>query len=99
MGRTVSPEALREGKEEFAYQTNNLILEMLNNKHQAKDGVSHISVKESLISKTASKARILDYEKSFAPEFAKCSGKKADTARIFDKVIGRTKTNETVISA
>lgn len=99
MGRIISAAALREGREEFAYCTNQLILEMLNNKqHQAKEGVPHITVKESLISKTTSKARILDYETSFAPAFKKYAGKKADTAKIFNKVIGRTAKHEETMS-
>jgi len=91
MGRSVSSTMLKDGREEFAFQTNTLILEMLNKEqYKAKEGVPHISVKESLISKTTSKARILAHEKRFASAFKKYAGQKADTAKIFDRVIGRT---------
>lgn len=99
MGRSVTPDELRRGREEFNYGKNQLILEMLKNgKRIPKEGVETVSVKETLLWAADSKTNILNLEEKFEPYFKKCTGKKANTAKIFEKVIGRTAKQEEAIN-
>ena len=99
MGRTVSGRELKAGQEEYAMQYSQVLLAKLAEGKRVPKSNDKISVKESLISKTTSKERIIENCNTFAPEFKKYSGKKAPTGKIFDKCIGRTAKNENVISA
>lgn len=97
MGRTVSGRELKAGQEEFAMGYNKVLLEMLAEGKRLPKSNDTLSVKETLVSKTASKSRIIEHDNVFAPEFAKYAGKKVPTAKIFDRCITRTAKNESVV--
>ena len=100
MGRTVSGKELLAGQHEFEYNKNQRLLQLLaEGKRALKDvGKKVITVKESLISKTTNQAKRGELREQFEKEFSKYSGKVADTAKIFSKVIGRKKVQEEVVS-
>lgn len=60
-----------------------------------------VTEQEALIFKVTRKSNILKHENMFSKEFAKYAGKKANTAKIFEKCILRTakKETETTFSA
>ena len=99
MGRTVSGRELKAGREQYAINYGEVLLTKLAEGKRTPKSNDTISVKESLISKTASKARIINNNNVFAHQFEKYAGKKAPTAKIFEKCIGRTAKHENVISA
>ena len=99
MGRTLSPRELQNGREEYAVEYSSVLLAKIAEGKRLPQSNNTISVKESLISKTRSKARIVSYDEVFAPEFKKYAGKKAPTAKIFEKCIGRTAKAESELSA
>ena len=100
MGRTLSPKEMEAGIKEFAERKQiRLLEEMAKGPHVPKAGAEVISVQESLISKTTKKAKILSWQEVFEPEFKKYAGKKAPTAEIFERCIGRTAKSENTISA
>ena len=100
MGRTVSGKELEAGIKEFAERKQiRLFEEMAKGAHVPKANAKLISVQESLISKTTKKAEILSLQQKFESAFEPYAGKKADTAKIFDKVIGRTVNKNTELSA
>ncbi len=99
MGRTLSSRELKNGREEYAAEYSSVLLAKIAEGKRIPQSNNTISVKESLISKTRSKARILNLEHYLAPEFKKHAGNKADTAIIFNKVIGKYAKNENTYSA
>ena len=99
MGRTVSGKELLAGQHEFEFNKNQRLLELLaQGKRLPKEGSIVVSEKESLISKTTHQAKRLDLCSQFEKEFKKVAGRTANTAKIFDKVIGRTRQQEEVVS-
>ena len=100
MGRTVSGKELEAALKEFAERKQiRLFEEMAKGAHVPKANAERITVQESLIIKTTKKAEILSLQEKFEAEFAKYAGKKAPTAKIFDKVIGRTAKKDAELSA
>ncbi|MBQ8615401.1 MAG: hypothetical protein IJ415_02425 [Clostridia bacterium] len=99
MGRTISGKEILAGQHEFKYNRNQRLLQLLaQGKRLPKEGKEVITEKESLISKTTYKSRILSLSEKFEAEFKKVSGQFANTSKIFSKVIGRKKTQEEVAS-
>lgn len=99
MGRTVSGKELLAGQHEFEFNKNQRLLELLaQGKRLPKEGSKVISEKESLLSKTAHQARRLKLNAEFEKEFKRVAGKVANTAKIFEKVIGRQKQQEEVVA-
>lgn len=88
MNKTVSAKDLKAGIEEFAYNKNKRILMMLSEGKRVVANNNVVSTKQSLIFKTTSKSNILSNTKLFEPEFAKRAGKKVNTARVFEKMVG-----------
>ncbi len=99
MGRTLSPRELQNGREEYAVEYSSVLLAKIAEGKRIPQSNNTISVKETLISKTASKSRVLANEKLFEKEFKKFAGKKAPTAKIFERCIGRTAKVESELSA
>ncbi len=99
MGRTLSPKDLQNGREEYAVEYGSVLLAKIAEGKRIPKTNDTLSVKESLISKTASKARIVSHDEVFAPYFKKYSGKKAPTAEIYEQAIGKTAKNESELSA
>lgn len=99
MGRAVSGKELLAGQHEFSYKRNERLLQLLaEGKRLPKEGKEVLTERESLVSKTTYKSRVLALSNKFEKEFKKVSGKVANTAKIFTKVIGRNKTQEEVVS-
>ena len=99
MGRTISGKEILAGQHEFDYNRKQRLLQLLaQGKRLPKEGKEVITEKESLISKTTYKSRILAISEKFETEFKKVAGKTADTAKIFSKVIGRKKQKEEIAS-
>lgn len=97
---TISGQECQAWRSERYYNINNLMLEMVaKGKRVPKENVPILSERESLISKTRSKAIVVSHDEVFAPEFKKYAGKYAPTDKIFEKVIGKTAKNETELSA
>ena len=98
MGRTVSGQELQAGQHEFDFNVKQRLLTMLaEGKRTLKEGCKAvITVKESLLSKTTHQRNRLTLCQTFAPEFKNRAAKKADTAKIFSKVIGRKQVQEDV---
>lgn len=97
---TISGQECQAWRSERYYNINNNMLEMLaQGKRAPKENVELVSEKESLIFKTTRKANIINHGNVFEKEFAKYAGKKAPTAKIFEKCIGRTSKSESELSA
>jgi len=99
MGRTISSRELKAGLEEYAVKYNSTLLAQIAEGKRVPKTNDTLSVKESLISKTTSKARIVSNVELFAPYFKKYAGKKAPTAEIFEMATGKTAKNESELSA
>lgn len=99
MGNTISPKECEAWRNERYYNINQIIVKMLEQgKRIPQVGAKLVSETKILKSRIMAKANILALEKKLAPEFERCTGKKADTAKIFSKVIGRNKKQEEVVS-
>ncbi len=98
MGRTVSGQELRAGQHEFDFNVKQRLVSLLaEGKRKVKEGCKAvITVKESLLSKTTHQRNRLLLGETLAPEFKKAAGKKANTEKIFSKVIGRKSQEEVV---
>lgn len=99
MGRTVSGRELKAGQEEYALEYGSVLLAKIAEGKRIPKTNDTLSVKESLISKTTSKARIVSHDEVFAPYFKKYAGKKAPTAEIFEIATGKTTNSESELSA
>ena len=99
MGRTVSGRDFKAGKEEYASEYYGVLLATLANGKRVPKTKSTISVSGSLLSKTASKARIVSHDQVFAPLFKKYAGKKAPTAEIFAQATGKSLESDNELSA
>lgn len=100
MGRTVSGTELLAGQHEFAYNKNRILVDMLAQGNSAIKEIKNkaLTVKESLISKTATQLRRLSLSKEMEKLFENFAGKTASTEKIFNKVIARTARTEEVAS-
>ena len=99
MGNTISPKECEAWRSERRFNINQIIVKMLEQgKRVPKDGVTLVSEQSILRSRIMSKSNVLSLEQKFAPEFQAYAGKKADTAKIFSKVIGRNKKQEEIVS-
>jgi len=99
MANTISPKECEAWRKERHFNINQIIIKMLGKgKRLPKEGVPVVTEERILKSRIEPKKTVLSLEEKFAPEFAKYTGKKADTAKIFSKVIGRKKTQEEVVA-
>lgn len=96
---TISGQECQAWRSERYFNINNLMLEMLaKGKRVPREDAKIVTEKESLIFKTTRKANVLAAQRKFEKEFSKYAGKKAPTAKIFDKCIGRTAKAENTVS-
>ena len=99
MGRKVSGKELSAGQHEFDFVRGESLLSFLaKGPRSPQKGKETVSVKENLVARTTDKVNRLSLVERFETEFAKYAGKFANTARIFEKVIGRKKTQEEIAS-
>ncbi|MBR4998504.1 MAG: hypothetical protein IKY10_01370, partial [Clostridia bacterium] len=95
----ISPKECEAWRNERHFNINQIIVKMLEQgKRIPKAGAKLVSEKSILKSRIAAKSDVLSLEQKFAPEFKAYAGKKADTAKIFAKVIGRNKKQEDILA-
>lgn len=99
MGNTISPKECEAWRNERHFNINQIIVKMLEQgKRIPKTGARLVSEQSILKARIAAKSTVLSLEDKFASEFKAYAGKKADTAKIFSKVIGRNKKQEEIVS-
>ena len=100
MGRTISGARAQAIREEYNYHYNQRLLELLaQGKRVPANKADVVSEQEILTQSIAKKTKRLENERLFDKEFKKHAGKKINTAKVFEKVVGKSAEKNEGLSA